>query len=153
MLNRTVDTMKDKANDPFADEPITFEKLECESIYNAEPGYSEWLKQEVLEEWKVQKPLITQLFNALQNHGSTNITQAALSNELENLSIKTSPAEVINHLRFLFENSVIGFRLGSSNEWRFRCFYPSQGFVEANDYRVHDGLVRALNLTEARKQA
>lgn len=151
LLNRTIETMKDKADDPFSDEPIIFDKLECESIYNAEPGYSDWLKQEVLEEWKVQKPLIVQLFNALQNHGSTNITLTALSSELEKLSIKTSSADAIDHLRFLFENSVLGFRLGSSNEWRFKCFYPSQGFVEADEYRVHDGLVRALNLTEARK--
>lgn len=130
LLNRTVDTMKDKADDPFSDEPIIFDKLECESIYNAEPGYSDWLKQEVIEEWKVPKPLIVQLFNALQNHGSTNITQQALSIELEKLSVKTSSADAIDNLRFLFENSVLGFRLGSSNEWRFKCFYPSQALLK-----------------------
>lgn len=153
LLNRTIDTMKDKANDPFADDEIIFNKLECESIYDAEPGYSEWLKQEVLEEWKVQRPSIVSLFNAIQNHGSTNFSLASLSNELKKLSIEEAPAEILEHLRFLFENSVIGFRLGSSNEWRFKCFYPSQGFVEANEYRLHHGLVRALNLTEARKPA
>lgn len=151
LLNLTVATMRDKAEDPFVDEPPTFEKLECESIYNAEPSYSEWLKQEVLEEWKVQRPSIVNLLNALQNHGSTNFTSAALAKELEKLGVKTTSADTLDHLRFLFENSVIGFRLGSSNEWRFKCFYPSQGFVEADEYRVHDGLVRALNLTEARK--
>lgn len=153
LLNRTVDMMKDKANDPFADNVRTFDKLECESIYDAEPGYSEWLKQEVLEEWRVQKPSIVSLFNAIQNHGSTNFSLGSLSDELKKLSIDETPAEILENLRFLFENSVIGFRLGSSNEWRFKCFYPSQGFVEANEYRVHHGLVRALNLTEARKPA
>lgn len=153
LLNRTIDTMKDKANDPFADDSPAFEKLECESVYEAEPGYSEWLKLEVLEEWKVQRPSIIGLFNALQNHGSTNFSIASLSKELGNLGINEAPAEILDNLRFLFENSVIGFRLGSSNEWRFKCFYPSQGFVESDEYRVHHGLVRALNLTETRKPA
>lgn len=151
LLNRTVDTMKDKANDPFADEVRTFDKLECESIYEAEPGYSEWLKLEVLEEWKVQRPSIVSLFNALQNHGSTNFSLSSLVLELEKLGVAEAAAVTLEHLRFLFENSVIGFRLGSSNEWKFKCFYPSQGFVESDEYRVHHGLVRALNLTETRK--
>jgi hypothetical protein len=151
LLNRTVNAMKDKANDPFADEVRSFEKLECDSVYEAEPGYSEWLRLEVLEEWKVQRPSIVNLLNALQNHGSTNFSLADLSTELKKLSVHEAPAQTLDNLRFLFENSVIGFRLGSSNEWRFKCFYPSQGFVEADEYRVHHGLVRALNLTEARK--
>lgn len=153
LLNRTVDTMRDKANDPFADDTPTFDKLECESIYEAEPGYSEWLKLEVLEEWKVQKPAIVNLLNALQNHGSTNFSLDSLQTELKKLSVDEPPSETLEHLRFLFENSVVGFRLGSSNEWRYKCFYPSQGFLEADEYRVHHGLVRALNLTEARKQS
>ncbi|MEH3085284.1 MAG: hypothetical protein PGN26_01795 [Xylophilus ampelinus] len=151
LLNRTVDAMKDKANDPFADEVKSFENLECDSIYEAEPGYSEWLKLEVLEEWKVQKPSIVNLFNALQNYGSTNFSLLNLRAELRKLGIQDTPTDTLDNLRFLFENSVIGFRLGSSNEWRFKCFYPSQGFVEAEEYRIHHGLVRALNLTEARK--
>lgn len=151
LLNRIIEAMKDKANDPFADEAPRFDKLECDYVYDAEPGYSEWLKLEVLEEWKVQRPSIVNLLNALQNHGSTNFSLANLATELQKLSIQQSPAEMIHNLRFLFENSVIGFKLGASNEWRFKCFYPSQGFVETEEYRVHHGLVRALNLTETRK--
>ncbi|WP_241051714.1 P-loop ATPase, Sll1717 family [Achromobacter xylosoxidans] len=150
-LNRTVDAMKDKKNGLFVDETQEFERLECDSVYDAEPGYSEWLKLEVLEEWKVQRPSIVSLLNALQNHGSTNFSLENLVAELKKLSIPEAPAETLESLRFLFENSVIGFRLGSSNEWRFKCFYPSQGFVESEEYRVHHGLVRALNLTETRK--
>lgn len=151
LLNCIVASMKDKANDPFADDVQEFERLECDSVYSAEPGYSEWLKQEVLDEWKVQRPAIISLLNALQNHGSTNFTLSNLLDELKKLSVEQQPSEIRENLRFLFDNSVIGFRLGSSNEWRFKCFYPSQGFVEADEYRVHHGLVRALNLTETRK--
>lgn len=152
LMSRTVETMREKAEDPFADEPLIFEKLECDSIYSAEPGYSEWLKQELLDEWKVQRPFIVHLLNAIQNHGSSNFTQDALANELRKLGGEISHADLLSNLRFLFDNSIIGFKLGASKEWRFKCFYPSQGFVESDDYRVHEGLVRALNLTEARER-
>lgn len=149
-LNRIVETMKEKADDPFSSTPVVFEKLECESVYAAEPGYSEWLKQELLDEWKVQKPIIGNLLSAIQNNGSTNITRDSLQEHLKKLGTEVSTPEVLSHLRFLFDNSVIGLKLGSSTEWRFKCFYPSQGFVESDEYRVHEGLVRALNLTEPR---
>ncbi|WP_323029109.1 P-loop ATPase, Sll1717 family [Castellaniella defragrans] len=152
LLTRTIETMREQAEDPFAEETIVFESLTCEAIYGAEPGYSEWLKQEITDEWKVQKPIIVQLLHAIQNNGSTNFTQAAISSELKKLIGQVSVSDVLNHLRFLFDNSIIGFKLGASKEWRFKCFYPSQGFLESNEYRVHEGLVRALNLTEARER-
>lgn len=152
LFGRIIDTMREKADDPFAEEPAVFERLECDSIYGAEPGYSEWLKQELLDEWKVQRPAILQLFHAIQNHGSTNFNHNALATELRKLIGDITNAELLSHLRFLFDNSIIGFKLGASKEWRFKCFYPSQGFVESDDYRVHEGLVRALNLTEARER-
>ncbi len=152
LLSRIADTMREKADDPFSDEKLVFEKLECEAVYGAEPGYSEWLKQELLDEWKVQRPVIVHLFHALQNHGSTNFTQVAITGELQKLVGAVSVVDVLSHLRFLFDNSIIGFKLGASKEWRFKCFYPSQGFLESDEYRVHEGLVRALNLTEARER-
>ena len=150
LFSRVVETMKEKANDPFSEEEIIFNKLECESVYGAEPGYSEWMKQELLDEWKVQKPEIADLLASIQNNGSTNITRARLEEEMNKLGKHISTSEAINHLRFLFDNSIIGLKLGSSTEWRFKCFYPSQGFVESDEYKVHEGLVRALNLTESR---
>lgn len=153
LLSRTVETMREKADDPFSENTtVVFEKLECDSIYGAEPGYSEWLMQELLDEWKVQRPIIANLFHALRNNGSTNFTQDALTRELQKLIGEISTADSLSYLRFLFDNSIIGFKLGASKEWRFKCFYPSQGFVESDDYRVHEGLVRALNLTEARER-
>lgn len=152
LLTRTVETMREKANDPFSNDPPAFEKLECASIYDAEPGYSEWLKKELIDEWEVQRPIINDLFNALQNNGSTNFKLESLQNELKKLIGDVSTADMLNHLRFLFDNSIVGFKLGASTEWRFKCFYPSQGFVESGEYRVHEGLVRALNLTEARER-
>lgn len=107
-------------------------------------------KQEILDEWSVQKPIIVQLFNAIQNNASTNFTSDDISRELENLNIKANKSEVLSHIRFLFDNSIVGFKLGDSKEWRFKCFYPAQGFLDSTEYRVHEGLVRALNLRENR---
>lgn len=152
IMGRTIQTMKDKADDPFAEEKIIYESLEAESIYEAEPGYSEWLKQELIDEWGVQKPIIRDLFNALQNNATTNFTKADLTRELANLNLNTDHGEITSNLRFLFENSIIGFKLGESKEWRFKCFYPAQGFLDSVEYRVHEGLVRALNLRENRER-
>ncbi|MFH0266513.1 P-loop ATPase, Sll1717 family [Vibrio rumoiensis] len=150
IIGRVIQSMKEKADDPFSDEKVTFSKLEVESIYAAEAGYSDWLKQEILDEWKVQKPVIVQLFNALQNNSSTNFSSEELTSELENLNVEVNKTDIIEHLRFLFDNSIIGFKLGDSKEWKFKCFYPSQGFLDSDEYRVHEGLVRALNLRENR---
>lgn len=152
LLSRTVDAMQEKANDPFAEERITFEKLECDSIYAAEPGYSEWLRQELLDEWSVQQPHMSTLLQALQSYGSTNITKEQFATHFRSLVADLPDNEVVNYLKFLFDNSIIGFKIGASTEWKFKCFYPSQGFVESDEYRVHDGLVRALNLVEPRER-
>ena len=134
------------------EETISFETIDSESIYNAEAGYSEWLKQEILDEWSVQNPIIKDLLVCLQNHSYTNFTIDDLKREFEKLKgSEIQKHDLINHLRFLFDNSIIGFRLGSSREWRFKCFYPSQGFIDSPDYRVHEGLVRSLNLRETRE--
>jgi len=150
ILNRVVSTMKERSEDPFAESDGQFPKLECESIYAAEPGYSDWLKQELLDEWKVQRSSIVHLFDAIQNNGSTNFTSEDLKSQLEKQGHEISPVEMLAHLRFLFENSIIGFKIGASTQWRYKCFAPSQGFIESEEYKIHEGLVRALNLKEPR---
>lgn len=152
LLSRIKSTMSEKANSPFAEESIIYEKLECESVYEAESGYSVWLRQEVTDEWKVQKPIIIRLLEALQNNGSTNITRDDLSKQLASLNIDNSSYNVTEQLIFLFNNSIIGFKVGESKEWRYKCFYPSQTFLESPEYRVHDGLVKSLNLKEPREK-
>jgi hypothetical protein len=149
-MSRIIDTTKEKANDPFAAEDyIAKDCFETEVIYEAEPGYSEWLKEELFDEWKAQYPIIRDLLNAIQNLGSTNFRAEDLRKHI-NASSAAGNGKFIDALRFLFENSIIGFKTGASSIWKFKCFYPSQGFVESDEYHVHDGLVRALNLKEPR---
>jgi hypothetical protein len=149
-LGKILDSMKEKMNDPFSDSKITFETIDSDSIYNAEPAYSEWLKQEILDEWSVQNPIINELFSSLQNNSSTNFNAIELEIQLRKLKPDVSTPEIVNYLKFLFDNSIIGFKLGDGKEWRFKCFYPSQGFINSTEYRVHEGLVRTLNLKENR---
>ncbi len=152
IMTRIIDVMKEKADDPFAEHEFNFDTLESESIYAAEPAYSEWLKKELIDEWSVQKPEIKDMFNALQNHGSTNFTSDDFKREITKIKGDSiSDLQVAEHLRFLFDNSVIGFKVGQSTIWKYKCFYPSQGFVDSSMYKVHDGLFRALNLREKRE--
>ena len=152
-FRKLIQSMREELEDPFRDAPVSFDLLAARKIYDAEPGYSEWLEQEVLDEWKVQKPEIHDLFNVLRNHASTNFSKEDLSRELGKLGLENDTGTVDGHLRFLFDNSIIGFKLGQSAEWKFKCFYPSQGFVASPEYRVHEGLVRSLNLTESRDRS
>lgn len=152
LMRKIIASMQEKQDDPFAEESATFSKLEVESIYAAEPGYSDWLKQEILDEWNVQYPIIMNLFDALQNNGNANFTKEEFLQEMLNLNSELSSGELNEHLKFLFDNSIIGFKLGAQSQWRFKCFYPTQGFLDSTEYRVHEGLVRALNLRENRER-
>ena len=148
--SKLISTMSDAAADPFGSETKLFNRLSVDSIYDAEPAYSEWLKKEIVEEWGVQRPEIGDLLTAIQNIGSTNVTENQLSEGLKRGESKFQGIPTQTHLKFLFENSIIGIKLGAAASWRYRCFHPTQGFVASDSYRVHDGLVRALNLTEPR---
>lgn len=152
LLGRTVKAMKDKANDPFNDQRDRPHLLECAAVYDAEPGYSEWLRQEILDEWKVQYPVVRDLLGAIQKNGSTIISKSDLEANLRAINTSYPDHQIVDHLKFMFENSILGIKIGSSTEWRFKCFYPNQGFIEAEDYKVHEGLIRSLNLTEPRSR-
>jgi hypothetical protein len=151
-LKRLISSMRDAVNDPFEDSVNEFHLLSAELLYEAEPGYSDWLKQEILDEWAVQRPSIKEVLAVIQNLGSTNLNREELYSALEQAGVATTQTDKLSELRFLFDNSIIGFRVGSSTQWRFKCFQPAQGFIDSEDYRVHDGIVRALNLTESRER-
>lgn len=151
LMSRTIESVKELASDPFEETPTVFENVPVSSIYAAEAGYSDWLKQELLDEWAVQYPRIRTLFDAIQNHASTQFSREDLETQLHNLGLQVTQSELLSDLRFLFDNSIIGFKSGASTAWRYRCFYPSQGFIESDNYKIHDGLIRALSLKEARE--
>ncbi|EHM7710083.1 hypothetical protein QD126_000113 [Salmonella enterica] len=153
LLTKTISSMRDDKNDPFSDNDLVGDKLEVEYIYQAEPSYSEWLKQEINDEWAVQRPEIKILMSAIQNHSSTIFTKNELVAELQKIDA-TYNTELINEqIRFMFDISLIGFKVGQSTIWRYKCFYPSQGFIDSDEYKIHDGLIRVLNLKEPRDKS
>lgn len=151
-LGRIIESMREAASDPFSDsKPEVPEKLPTDAIYDAEPGYSEWLINELVDEWAVQNPAIRTYFNVIRAHGSTNITRDEFAAEIARQGGDGSSLSVDDALRFMFDNSIIGFKVGQSAIWKFKCVYPSQGFVASDVYHIHDGLVRGLGLKEPRE--
>ncbi len=153
-FSKIISSLKDQQSDPFDEqEPLT-DKLPVDAIYQAEPQYSEWLLEEIKEEWAVQVPIIKQLFDAIQNNGSTVMTKDEFKNQLSKVGINyPNIAELNDQLRFLYNNSIIGFKIGGQNYWRYKCIYNSQGFSDEQEYHIHDGLCKALNLAEPRNQS
>lgn len=149
-LNLVKQDMVERRDNVFEDESVNPDRLECQAIYNVEPKYSEWLVDELKDEWRAQFPQIIKLFEAIQSTGSTTFTADELKAALLKISVNCDDREVKSYLKFLYDNSIIGFRVGKSNQWKFRCFFNSQGFVESDVYKVHDGIHRGLNLTETR---
>lgn len=142
--------MIQRRDNPFEEEDVNDRYLECQAIYNVEPAYSEWLVSELKDEWRTQYPTINLLFATIQSMGKTNFDRADFEIALKANGLNDEKIDVQGYLRFLFENSIIGFRVGKSNQWRYKCFFSSQGFVESELYKVHDGLHRGLSLTESR---
>lgn len=149
-LQLTRDDMVDRKHNIFEQEEVNEDCLECDAIYNAEPQYSTWLRNELLDEWSTQFPAIKSLFEALTDIATTVFSAADLKASLRKVGVDASDIDVASYLRFMFENSIIGFKVGKSQQWRFKCFYQSQGFLDSDAYKVHDGLIRSLNLKEPR---
>ena len=127
---------------------ISTEQLIVDYIYKAESGFSTWLKDEITDEWGVQKPEITNYFNALMNIGTAFISQEKLKASIIGYIKEIDDVGIRKILVFFFESSIIGFKIGESTIWRFKCTLPSQGYIDSDQYRVHFGLVKALNLSE-----
>ena len=142
--------MIERRDNIFEEEEVNPERLECQSVYNVEAKYSEWLVDELKDEWRAQFPAINQLFEAIQSVGATNFGAEDLKAALTKIGAPCSDSELKSHLKFLYENSIIGFRVGKSNQWKFKCFFSSQGFIDSEVYKVHDGIHKGLNLTETR---
>jgi hypothetical protein len=125
----------------------TAKVLFSDIIYNAEVSYSDYLKEEIRDEWATQLPDVNTYLDALTNIGKTVITKEELLTQLEQTMGELQAAKIRSILQFLFETSIIGFKVGAI--WRYKCNYPAQGFTESPNYKVHFGLTKTLSLTEA----
>ncbi len=149
-----IEAMKDEKDGLESEDPDSEEftkisntdHLYADIIYTAEAAYSEWLKEEIKDEWETQLPEIKTYLDALTNIGKSVITKVELTNQLQQTFGKLEPARIRSILQFLFDTSIIGVKVGSI--WRYKSVYPSQGFSESMSYKIHYGLTKVLSLTE-----
>lgn len=123
------------------------------AIYAAEPGYSEYLYGELSDEWRSQKENFHDYLDVLENLRYATITTLELETALKAKQLVMDRADFRGVVRFLFENSIIGITVGESKQWRYRCFYPNQAFVDSEVIKVHPGLIKRLGLTEGSSDA
>lgn len=123
-------------------------KILTRAIYAAEPGYSEYLFEELSDEWRNQNPNFLDYLRTLENLRYAAITTVELENALTTKGLIKDRADFRNIARFLFENSIIGITVGDSKQWRYKCFYPNQAFLDTDIIKTHPGLIKRLGLTE-----
>lgn len=123
-------------------------KLSTKAIYAAEPGYSEYLYDELSDEWRTQNPAFSDYLAAIENLKYATFKPADYYTALEKKQLAGDLAESRKIVRFLFDNSILGITVGESKQWRYKCFYPNQGFDDTGYLKVHPGLIKRLGLTE-----
>lgn len=89
--------MVERRDNPFDDEVVNSKKIECQSIYNVEASYSEWLVEELRDEWGAQFPMINKLLEALQNNGETNFNKSNLHASLKKVGIEANEVKVTSY--------------------------------------------------------
>lgn len=142
-LRRTFQAAKD---DNLVNDQAT--KLSTKAIYNAEPGYSEYLYDELSDEWRTQNPSFSDYLAAIENLKYAIFKPSEYHLELEKKDLATDTSEFRKIVRFLFDNSILGITVGESKTWRYKCFYPNQGFDDTGYLKVHPGLIKRLGLIE-----
>ena len=76
-------------------------------------------------------------------------TPTELHAQLKKKGLASDHSEFRKIIRFLFDNSILGITVGESKQWRYKCFYQNQGFVDEGFLKVHPGLIKRLGLIES----
>jgi hypothetical protein len=124
-------------------------QISTQAIYDAESSYGDYLFEELSDEWRNQNKYFLDYLRTFENLRYAAITADELEEALIKKGMATDRAEFRSVVRFLFENSIIGITVGKSKQWRYRCFYPSQAFIDTDVVKVHPGLIKRLGLTES----
>lgn len=122
------------------------DRLSADSIYSAEPAYSEYLVQEIKDEWGTQIPELGTYLSVIENIGTSVFSYDMFDAEIRRRLPGVDRAKVRSILRFLFDNSVVGVRVGI--QWKYKCVYNSQRYSDEELLRVHPGLKRQLGLKD-----
>jgi hypothetical protein len=127
-------------------------KITNEDIQKARPDYSEYLKNELDDEFGGHRPAWQDLLELLRRIGHEVFSKAQFEAEFKSLNGYASVAEVLEPL---YDFSIIGFlkRGGSGGGSEFVFQYEQPGVrldPSAVQFRVHPGLKEYLGLVEER---
>lgn len=123
-------------------------RILTKAIYEAEPGYSDYLYDELSDEWRNQNPTFLDYLAVLENLRYAIFSTASFETALMAKDLIKDRADFRAVLRFLFDNSIIGIQVGESTIWRYKCFQNTQAFTDVDILKVHPGLIKRLGLTE-----
>ncbi|WP_124921911.1 P-loop ATPase, Sll1717 family [Burkholderia stagnalis] len=124
-------------------------QISTQAIYDAESSYGDYLFEELSDEWRNQNQDFLEYLRTFENLRYAAITPDELKDALIKKGLVNDHAEFRSIMRFLFENSIIGITVGKSKQWRYKCFFPSQAFSDADVVKIHPGLIKRLGLTES----
>jgi hypothetical protein len=122
--------------------------IPADNIYAAEPKFGDYLYEEFMDEWKTQLPEVEGYLGIFENLGKMVIPHDEMISELEKLIGRLTPSDTNKILRFLYDNSIIGVKVGKSTQWKYRHTSPTHAFASSDEYRVHPGLKSRLNLRD-----
>ena len=123
-------------------------KIKSKAIYDAEPGYSDYLYEELSDEWRNQNPELFSYLGAIENIRYAVFSTEEFEDALAGKGVVNDRSSYRAVTRFLFENSIIGLTVGASKNWRYKCFNNNQAFMDASVFKVHPGLIKHLGLKE-----
>lgn len=150
-MNKIIEHLKIERAELDAGEAEEPQTLNADAIYAAEPAFSEYLVNEIKDEWRTQLPDIDTYLMTFENIATTVFTADTFESEIRKKKPDLDRSAVRAIMRFLFDNSIIGIGVaaGATKQWRYKCVHTTQRYADADQFRVHFGLKRHLGLKDA----
>lgn len=118
-------------------------------VKGAEGAYSDYLYNELDDEWSTQKPAIRTWLSVLSNLDGRAFTFEQFQLEFRSIARTAGHRETIRDvLKFLFGISVIGYSRNPTGKTYFNCFNQSRKFEDAPKFYVHKGLLMNLGIPD-----
>lgn len=116
-------------------------------VADAEGAYSLYLYNEIIDEWKTQRPAVYKYLDILSNLESREFSIEAFQAEYRSVFKTAGQRDLIRDvLIFLYDVSIIGYKRSSGGKLIVRCFNEMRKYEDSEKYYVHEGLVSHLGL-------
>lgn len=117
-------------------------------LYDADREASASVYNELIDEWSNQFPEIESLLTVLQTIQVETFTYDDFSEKYNNEFSQSSEGTKREHLKFLFDNSIIGQK--KQGRWEYVSSTPNLKMNIEKDFRTHHALKYRLHLIESR---